>query len=118
MLKIRFFHFSEAFNVIEFSISDIDSLSIDGECQQFDSTQLEQTLSELTNQRAVITDIQGGEGIRCEETPCSPSPCRNGGSCSLSEAVLGEYQCSCRSGFMGKNCDMDEDECDQGELVI
>ena len=103
---------------MEFSISDFDSPSADGECQEFDPAQLEETLSEVTNQRAVVTGVQGGEGIRCEDTPCSPNPCENGGSCSIEEGVAGGYQCTCRSGFIGKSCQMDENECDQGAYIL
>jgi collagen type VI alpha len=33
---------------------------------------------------------------------CSPSPCRNGGTCIPG---VGTYTCECRAGFLGKNCE-------------
>ena len=40
-------------------------------------------------------------GIFISETPCTNSPCRNGGSCTVSG---GGYLCSCPSGFTGHQC--------------
>ena len=33
---------------------------------------------------------------------CQKSPCQNGGVCTNKE---GDYKCSCKSGFTGKNCE-------------
>ena len=33
---------------------------------------------------------------------CSPSPCKNGGTCTV---VGDHYECACPMGFMGKTCD-------------
>lgn len=42
-----------------------------------------------------------------EPDPCIPSPCENGGTCSSDGD---SYSCTCRLGWMGKNC--------QGEMII
>uniref|UniRef100_U5Y3S6 PVFP-5 n=2 Tax=Perna viridis TaxID=73031 RepID=U5Y3S6_PERVI len=34
--------------------------------------------------------------------PCSPYPCRNGGTCK--KRGLYSYKCYCRKGYTGKNC--------------
>ena len=36
------------------------------------------------------------------ETPCSDSPCMNGGSCFISDS---SYSCSCLLGFTGSQCE-------------
>lgn len=36
-----------------------------------------------------------------EPDPCIPSPCENGGTCSSDGD---SYSCTCRLGWMGKNC--------------
>eukprot|EP00904_Undaria_pinnatifida_P006370 jgi/Undpi1/2863/HiC_scaffold_14.g06240.m1 len=47
-----------------------------------------------------------------EETPdaCNPSPCENGGSCSIDPA--GGHRCSCASGFGGMACQIDTSSLD------
>ncbi|XP_036327522.1 protein crumbs isoform X3 [Rhagoletis pomonella] len=42
-------------------------------------------------------------------TPCSAQPCRNGGVCA--DGPNGEYTCSCTSGWTGRTCTKDVDEC-------
>ncbi|XP_054726521.1 protein crumbs isoform X3 [Anastrepha obliqua] len=42
-------------------------------------------------------------------TPCSAQPCRNGGLCT--DLPNGEYTCSCPSGWTGRTCTKDVDEC-------
>ena len=45
-------------------------------------------------------------------TPCSASPCENGGSCSDS-ADLSSYTCACAPGYTGVNCELKIiDDCD------
>ena len=46
---------------------------------------------------------------------CDKLPCLNGGKCvDLGNVKIGEhyYKCICKSGFAGKNCEIDIDECD------
>ena len=100
---------------------NINSPSMDGACQQFDPAQLENALNELTgnDMTAVVTSVDdGGVDLLCEATPCSPTPCQNGASCVLDESAAGGYQCMCRPGYIGKDCEMDEDECAQGIRVV
>ena len=42
---------------------------------------------------------------------CTSSPCQNGGRCSDHKNA---YTCSCQSGFNGKNCETDVDQCVDG----
>lgn len=35
--------------------------------------------------------------------PCSPNPCKNGGTCSGDGN--GGYSCRCASGYTGRHCD-------------
>ena len=37
------------------------------------------------------------------DSKCSPSPCKNGGTCTL-KGYTG-YKCQCRPGYYGKNCE-------------
>ncbi|KAL9959813.1 hypothetical protein ACROYT_G033169 [Oculina patagonica] len=39
---------------------------------------------------------------------CAARPCENGGNCT---SLAGDFQCSCTSGWTGKNCSVDIDEC-------
>lgn len=44
-------------------------------------------------------------------TTCSSlQPCRNGGVCT--DLANGDYECRCSSGWTGRNCDKDIDECE------
>ena len=101
----------DKFNVVELEINDVNNPIPDENCQYFDPKSLESVLNQLTNQKAMVTNAQG-EGL-CETTPCTPSPCQNGGTCSLNEQVMGGYECECRQEYLGVNCTEDENECNQ-----
>ena len=60
----------------------------------------------------MVASISGSN--LCKLSPCSPSPCQNGGTCSLRD-VIGGYECTCQSGYTGKNCSVDIDECTESE---
>ena len=47
----------------------------------------------------------------CDQSACSPNPCMNGGSCELNQDVDGGYECFCRNGYTGTDCETDIDEC-------
>ncbi|KAI7805359.1 putative protein eyes shut-like protein [Triplophysa rosa] len=51
-------------------------------------------------------------GLECSEQPevCGTLPCLNGGTCV---ALNGQFQCRCRPGFSGKNCEEIIDFCKQ-----
>ncbi|XP_042332197.1 lactadherin isoform X1 [Sceloporus undulatus] len=59
----------------------------------------------------------GFTGINCNETekgPCHPNPCKNGGECELVPNrgdVFTEYTCNCPSGYEGKHCQKNMNEC-------
>lgn len=38
------------------------------------------------------------------ESPCSPNPCQNSGSCSVCSNNP-YYKCSCKSGYSGQKCE-------------
>lgn len=40
---------------------------------------------------------------------CSSAPCQNGGYCI---DLVGSYECDCRPGFTGRNCETDINECE------
>jgi hypothetical protein len=44
----------------------------------------------------------GYSGVNCQVTPCSSSPCVNGGTCLVSG---GRYVCYCQTGYSGLICD-------------
>ena len=56
----------------------------------------------------------GGSGTNCENHPCNPGPCQNGGICYFqywtTPPDLNEY-CSCAVGFMGVHCQTNINEC-------
>ena len=43
---------------------------------------------------------------------CNPNPCKNGGTCNVIEISEGQqdFDCECKSGFKGVNCEKDEKE--------
>ena len=61
----------------------------------------------------MVTAIQGVD--ICEQTACTPNPCRNGGKCELTDNMVGGYVCTCAEGFTGRNCIDDVDECINGK---
>ncbi|XP_062998351.1 lactadherin isoform X2 [Elgaria multicarinata webbii] len=60
---------------------------------------------------------EGFTGINCNETekgPCYPNPCKNSGVCQLVPNrgdVFTEYVCQCTSGYEGKHCENNMNEC-------
>ena len=73
-------------------------------------------MSTITGVVTMTTKTNGS--ALCNESACSPSPCRNGGECSLQLDAPGGYVCSCSIGYTGVNCETDIDECLDGESVI
>ncbi|KAI1308976.1 Neurogenic locus protein delta [Halotydeus destructor] len=72
------------------------------------------------------TCIQGPSGYQCVCPPgdfdeknnceryqgCHQGPCKNNGHCSSPGPMgTGSYQCTCRPGFVGNNCEVDLDDC-------
>ena len=58
----------------------------------------------------------GASGPHCENSPCGPNPCQNGGFCDYPYYVNpyvnnGFYTCACAPGFMGVNCQTNINEC-------
>ena len=52
-------------------------------------------------------------GLRCEDDDaCVSNPCRLGASCETLPAN-GSYQCVCETGWTGRDCDVDVDECSE-----
>ena len=42
--------------------------------------------------------------VLIEQNKCHPNPCRNGGTCTGINEGEG-FECTCREGFKGKNCE-------------
>lgn len=42
-------------------------------------------------------------GLPLDVNECVSKPCRNGGTC---ENLQGSYRCKCKSGFLGKHCEI------------
>ena len=70
-------------------------------------------MTTITGMRTMTTDVNGTD--LCEESACSPSPCQNGGECSLESEVAGGFVCSCSVGYTGINCETDINECADGK---
>jgi hypothetical protein len=49
-------------------------------------------------------------GITCDN--CAPNPCQNGGTCTSGPT---DYTCACPAGWTGTNCEVDVDECAEGD---
>jgi len=47
----------------------------------------------------------GASGTNCENSPCMPNPCQNGGICSFPYDLSGFHSCTCPPGFFGVNCE-------------
>ncbi|XP_070573969.1 fibropellin-1-like [Ptychodera flava] len=63
-----------------------------------------------TNSVAMTTDITENS-----PSPCSSSPCQNGGFCLDNGGANSSYTCNCTgSGYSGDNCMVDDDECSLG----
>ncbi len=95
----------------------INNPAADGICHYFDPKIIETAINQAAadNIETMVTAVQGDN--LCEISPCSPSPCRNGGTCSIDKEVTGGYQCLCRQGYRGDNCTLDVDECTQGIIT-
>ena len=91
---------------------NINNPSMDGSCQYFDPLTLEATINSITNQKVMVTSLTGDN--LCKLSPCSPSPCKNGGMCTLAD-VMGGYKCTCSLGYAGVKCTIDVNECMRGE---
>ena len=106
--------FADKFDVVQIEVTNINNPSDDRTCQYFDPSQLEATINSVTKERVMVARLSGSD--LCELSPCSPSPCQNGGECAQKD-VSGGYECSCRRGFEGVNCTVNIDECSQGKFI-
>ncbi|XP_062327236.1 EGF-like repeat and discoidin I-like domain-containing protein 3 isoform X2 [Osmerus eperlanus] len=65
----------------------------------------------------ICADGFAGDTCNLTETgPCSPSPCRNDGSCEVITStrrgdVFSEYVCKCQPGFEGAHCQINVNDC-------
>jgi cysteine-rich repeat protein len=53
----------------------------------------------------------GASGSNCENSPCTPNPCQNGGFCGYPYDLSGFHYCICLPGFMGVNCQTNINDC-------
>ncbi len=95
------------------NITKIDH-PVDGQCQYFNPSQLEEIINSISEQKVMAASVSGTN--LCKLSPCIPSPCQNSGTCSLKN-VTGGYFCACRIGYEGVNCTIDTNECSQGNLL-
>ncbi|KAL3875660.1 hypothetical protein ACJMK2_033590, partial [Sinanodonta woodiana] len=66
----------------------------------------------LVNGSKCLCPIYGNYQLpRCERSSnfCSSSHCQNGGACQQFDSV--RYECTCRPGFTGQNCETNVDNC-------
>ena len=57
----------------------------------------------------------GRTGLLCHlEDACASNPCNAGAECKT-DVVSGKYNCSCPKGFVGPECNVDINECDEGK---
>lgn len=63
------------------------------------------TCNVIDNNQIKCTCNPGYYGSRCENYACEPNPCRNEGTCRV---VNNGYQCDCRAGWVGANCETRE----------
>ena len=57
----------------------------------------------------------GRTGLLCHlEDACASNPCNAGAICET-DVVSGKYNCSCPKGFVGPDCNVDINECDEGK---
>ncbi|XP_067105088.1 lactadherin-like isoform X2 [Osmerus mordax] len=65
----------------------------------------------------ICADGFAGDTCNLTETgPCSPSPCRNDGTCEVITStrrgdVFSEYVCKCQPGFEGAHCQINVNDC-------
>ena len=76
---------------------------------------LQMAVSDITGLAAMTTEVSGSP--LCSESACSPSRCGNGGQCQLDATAVGGATCSCGSGYTGRYCQEDINECDESEWV-
>uniref|UniRef100_A0A3Q0QUQ2 Delta-like protein n=1 Tax=Amphilophus citrinellus TaxID=61819 RepID=A0A3Q0QUQ2_AMPCI len=56
-----------------------------------------------------------GKDCEIETNECDSNPCRNGGSCNVSQRDLeNDYLCTCPQGFYGKTCEISAMRCADG----
>ena len=87
------------------------ALYLADELEALDSPSLIITSPQLRHQLTCSCQ-RGFSGPSCElrQDPCTPTPCRNGGSCSRQGS---DFRCSCPSAFQGKRCELERNRaCD------
>nr|ABX90059.1 hedgling [Amphimedon queenslandica] len=79
-------------------------------CNSFDAQKFEKMMTQITNHKTMVTQSDGS--TLCQSDSCHPNPCVNG-TCNVTSDG---YQCTCTPGFIGTNCDMDKNECEDPAL--
>ena len=86
-------------------------LQLGDQLEALDSPSLIFTSPQLRHQLTCRCQ-RGFSGRRCQlrQDPCTPTPCRNGGTCSRQGS---DFRCTCPAAFQGKRCDQERNRaCD------
>lgn len=58
--------------------------------------------------------IIAGQTCEIDINECVKTPCLNGAICQNS---IGSYKCNCKSGYTGRNCETDIDNCKPSKFI-
>ena len=70
---------------------------------------MQEAMSQITGVSVSVMNRSGNN--LCDSNSCSPSPCNNGGMCTVDSSVSSGFECNCPPGYTGSTCEEDIDEC-------
>ncbi len=101
--------------MIRLRLTNINNPKSDGSCQFFDPSIITSTIGTATKHKALVAGLTGSN--ICENSACSPNPCKNRGTCTVDDQEVGGFVCTCKKGFTGVTCSTDVDECIQSMFI-